>query len=102
MCLDGFTWIFCRQYHGVCGNVDDDASEGAVHVGFSTADSREDALSPLSEQQLADCDTVGSAYQDGLMDNGFDSVVKKAMNTEASQIHTATEGTCKISSCNVG
>ena len=35
-------------------------------------------LSLLSAQQLADCDTVGAAYQDGLLDNGFDSVDKKA------------------------
>ena len=76
---------------------------------FSITDSLEDAwfiaignLSPLSEQQLADCDTVGSAYQDGLMDNDVDSVEKNAMYTEASRIHTATKGTCKVSSCSVG
>ena len=39
-------------------------------------------LSPLSEQQLADSDTVGSTFQDGLMDNGFDSVEKNAMFSE--------------------
>ena len=78
------------------------------YCAFSTTDSRDrfvatDNLSPLSEPQLADCDTVGSAHQDGLMDNGFDSFEKNAMNTEASQIHTAIEGTYQISSCsNVG
>ena len=36
-------------------------------------------LSPLSEQQTADCVTVGSTCQNGLMDNGFDSVEKNDM-----------------------
>ena len=76
---------------------------------FSITDSLEDArliapgnTSHLCEQQLADCDTVGSTYQDGLMDKGFDSVEKNAMCTEAIYSHSATKGTCRASSCNVG
>ena len=57
---------------------------------------------PLSEQQLADCNTVGSTDQDGLIDSGFDSVEKNAMCMEASHMHTETKGTCKALSCDVG
>merc|ERR1712107_586004 len=59
-------------------------------------------LSPLSEQQLVDCDTVDSACNGGLMDNGFAFAEKNAMCTEDSYSYTARKGTCKASSCTVG
>merc|ERR1712136_200803 len=59
-------------------------------------------LSPLSEQQLVDCDTVDSGCNGGLMDNGFAFAEKSAMCTEDSYSYTARKGTCKASSCTVG
>merc|ERR1712227_13151 len=59
-------------------------------------------LSPLSEQQLVDCDTVDSGCNGGLMDNGFAFAEKNAMCTEDSYSYTARKGTCKASSCTVG
>jgi len=76
---------------------------------FSTTGSLEGAwfiatgdLSPLSEQQLVDCDTVDSACNGGLMDNGFAFAEKNAMCTEESYSYTGTKGTCSASSCTVG
>jgi len=76
---------------------------------FSTTGSLEGAwfiatgdLSPLSEQQLVDCDTVDSGCNGGLMDNGFAFAEKNAMCTEDSYSYTARKGTCKASSCTVG
>ena len=77
---------------------------------FSTTGSLEGAwfiatgnlLSPLSEQQLVDCDTVDSGCNGGLIDNGFVFAEKNAMCTEDSYSDTATKGTCKASSCTVG
>ena len=73
------------------------------HGVFSITESLEDAwfiaigsLSLVSEQHLVDCDMVRSAYKAGLMDNGFDSVEKNAMYSEASRIHTATKDAARF------
>merc|ERR1711991_17214 len=64
---------------------------------FSTTGSLEGAwfiatgdLSPLSEQQLVDCDTVDSGCNGGLMDDGFAFAEKNAMCTEDSYSYTCT------------
>ena len=60
-------------------------------------------LLTLSEQQLVNCVTVGSACNDELMNNGFVFAAKNAICTEANYSYTclATKGTYKASSCNV-
>jgi len=45
-----------------------------------------------------DCDTVDSACNGGLMDNGFAFAEKNAMCTEESYSNTRTKGTCSASS----
>ena len=101
------SWMLGTDHEGSI-----DASEEpecGSYWAFSITNSLEDArliatcnMSPLCEQQLTDCDTVGSTHQDGLMDSGFDSVEKSTMCMEASHIHTTTKGTCKASRCDVG
>ena len=101
------SWMLGTDHEGSI-----DASEEpecGSYWAFSITNSLEDArliatcnISPLCEQQLTDCDTVGSTHQDGLMDSGFDSVEKSTMYMEASHIHTTTKGTCKASRCDVG
>ena len=56
----------------------------------------------MSQQQLADCDTIDSARNGGLMDNGFDFAEKNAMCTEASYSYNATKGACQASSRVIG
>ena len=60
-------------------------------------------LLTLSEQQLVNCITVDSACNGELTNNGFVVAVKNAMCTEANHSYSclATEGTCKVSCCNV-
>ena len=56
----------------------------------------------MSQQQLVDCDTIDSARNGGLMDNGFDFAEKNAMCTEASYSYNAMKGACKASSRTTG
>merc|ERR1719414_2053973 len=84
---------------GQCGSCWDFSTTGSLEGQHfrKTGD-----LSPLSEQQLVDCDTVDSGCNGGLMDNGFAFAEKNAMCTEDSYSYTARKGTCKASSCTVG
>ena len=53
-------------------------------------------------KHLVGCDTVDSACNGGLMDNGFDFAEKNAMCTEATYSCNAMKGACKASSSTTG
>lgn len=73
------------------------ALEGAQFVATNT-------LTPLSEQQFLDCDTVDSGCNGGLEYQGWDffQTHKQGICTEASYPYTGRNGKCAEKGCTVG
>ncbi|MQL77856.1 hypothetical protein Taro_010279 [Colocasia esculenta] len=55
-------------------------------------------LTPLSKQQLVDCDTGSNRCTDGYHTSAFQYMVDHGITTEDAYPYTATAGTCKASS----
>merc|ERR1712080_44130 len=84
---------------GQCGSCWSFSTTGALEGAWEIATGK---LVSLSEQQFVDCDTKDSGCQGGLMDYAFAYAEKNAICTESSYKYTATDGTCKASTCTTG
>lgn len=81
-----------------CGSCWAFSTTGSIEGRTAIADNA--APVSLSEQELVDCDTVDSGCNGGAMQNGFNYAQENnGLCTELTYAYTATDGTCKSSTC---
>lgn len=83
---------------GQCGSCWAFSTTGAIEARTSISTGQSPL--PLSEQELVDCDDNDNGCEGGAMQNGFVYAESNGgLCTESEYAYTATDGTCKSSSC---
>jgi cathepsin L len=79
---------------GQCGSCWSFSTTGCVEGANAIAGN---TLTPLSEQQMVDCDTTDAGCDGGLMRNAFQYIMSTGgLETETNYPYTAQDGTCEF------